>query len=216
MRWDAVPVTLSWRRHHALESVRTLARTRSACGSRLRAEGSRRAQSPSFYDGAGHSLERPILCDNAWHLARDCVEVGEGRVEIAAHRLHLGCEPWVHGADTCRQVVEICGEPGIVPNRPRGAHTSRGGAWLNLHQKPKTTCALRRSRCRAHGLGAAHSDLGPCRRVMRGGCWGWEGWGIDYHWCGVFKTIGLRDASFPGVLLRSFLARGSRAGPLVC
>ena len=40
-----------------------------------------------------------------------------------------------------------------------------------------------------------------------GGCWGWEGWGIDYHWCGVFKTIGLRDASFPGVLLRSFMAR---------
>jgi len=60
---------------------------------------------PALDDGARHSLERPIMCDNAWHLARDCVEAGEDRVEIAAHRLHLGCERWVHGAGTCLEVV---------------------------------------------------------------------------------------------------------------
>jgi len=27
------------------------------------------------------------------------------------------------------------------------------------------------------------------------------------HGCGVFKTAGLRDASFPGVLLRSFISK---------
>ena len=60
---------------------------------------------PALDNGAGHSLERPILCDNAWRLSRDCVEAGEDRVEIAAHRLHLECERWVHGAGTCLEVV---------------------------------------------------------------------------------------------------------------
>ena len=61
---------------------------------------------PALDDGAGHSLERPIfLCDNAWNLARDCVEAGEYRVEIAADRLHLGCERWVHGAGACVEIL---------------------------------------------------------------------------------------------------------------
>ena len=39
------------------------------------------------------------------------------------------------------------------------------------------------------GLGA-HSDLGACRRMMRGGCWGWEGWGVDSLGVGSSKQLG--------------------------